>query len=247
MKYVIANFKMNKTISETKTYLMKFISKVNTSNLNLVLCLPSTSISTAQYLLKGTNVEIAGQNLCEEESGGYMGEVSGAMLKDAGATYVVVGHSDRRAKFKENARSINKKIKIALKNRLKVILCVGENLAERNTLKMLEILKNQIEEALKGLYENELENIIIAYEPIWAIGTGKIPTVKEIETSVRAIRKVIAEDFSVKAGDNISVVYGGSIDNKNAQVINKTKGLNGLLIGASCLDVDNFAQIIKQL
>lgn len=247
MKYIIANFKMNKTISETKTYLINLVAKARINNLKLVLCMPATSLSTAQYLLKETDIALAGQNLCEEESGGYMGEISGEMLRDAGATYVVVGHSDRRTKFKENAKSINKKIKIALKNRLKVILCVGENLAERNTLKMLETLKNQIEEALKGLYENELEHIIIAYEPIWAIGTGKIPTNKEIETSVRAIRKVIADDFSAKAGENISVVYGGSIDNKNAPVINKAKGLNGLLMGAACLDVDNFTQILREL
>lgn len=247
MKYVIANFKMNKTASETKSYLINLVAKAKTNNKKLIMCLPATSFSTAQYILKDTAIEFGGQNLCEEENPGYMGEISGEMLKDAGATYVVVGHSDRRTKFKETSRSINKKIKIALKNRLKVILCVGENLAERNTLKMLETLKNQIEEALKGLYENELEHIIIAYEPIWAIGTGKIPTNKEIETSVKAIRKVISDDFSAKAGANITVVYGGSIDNKNASTINKASGLNGLLIGSACLEADNFAQILRQL
>ncbi len=247
MKYVIANFKMNKTISETKSYLINLIPKVKRGDHNLILCIPSPSLTTAQYLLSETDIFLGAQNICDEEKGGCTGEVSGEMLKDAGADYVIVGHSERRTKFKENARSINKKIKIALKNRIKVILCVGENLAERNTLKMLESLKNQIEEALKGLYENELEHVIIAYEPIWAIGSGKTPTNKEIETSVKAIRKVIADDFSAKAGENIVVVYGGSIDNKNAALINKAKGLNGLLIGGACLDGDNFAQIIREL
>ena len=198
-------------------------------------------------MLDGGEISIGGQNLCDEEEGKCTGEISGKMLKSAGAEFVIVGHSERRTKFKENARSINKKIKIALKNRLKVILCVGESLAERNTLKMLESLKVQIEEALKGLYENELENIVIAYEPVWAIGSGKVPTNKEIETSVRAIRKVIADDFSAKAGENITVVYGGSIDAKNAPTINRVKNLNGMLIGGSCLDPNLFATILREV
>lgn len=247
MKYIIANFKMNKTITETKEYLFNLVPKVEEGKHKIVLCVPATSISTAKYLLDGREISIGGQNLCDEEEGKCTGEISGKMLKDAGADYVIVGHSERRTKFKETARSINKKIKIALKNRLNVILCVGENLAERNTLKMLESLKNQIEEALKGLYENELDNVIIAYEPIWAIGSGKTPTNKEIEKSVKAIRKVIADDFSAKASENITVVYGGSIDGKNAQTINKVKGINGMLIGGSCLDSKLFAQILREV
>lgn len=247
MKTIIANFKMNKTVDETKEYLINLIPKVEKGVHKLVLCLPATSLTTAKYLLEGSEISLGGQNICDEEEDKCTGEISGAMLQNAGAEYVIVGHSERRVKFKENARSINKKIKIALKNRLKVILCVGESLAERNTLKMLESLKNQIEEALKGLYENELDRVIIAYEPIWAIGSGKVPTNKEIETSVRAIRKVICDDFSAKAGDNITVVYGGSIDYKNAPTINKVKGLNGMLIGGSCLCADTFAQILREI
>ena len=247
MKNIIANFKMNFTVDETKKYLMKLVPKVEEGKHNLILCMPATSLATANYLLDNTEISLGGQNLCDEEEGKCTGEISGAMLAGAGAKYVIVGHSERRVKFKESARSINKKIKIALKNRLKVILCVGESLAERNTLKMIESLKNQIEEALKGLYENELDNIIIAYEPIWAIGSGKVPTNKEIETSVKAIRKVISDDFSAKAGESINVVYGGSIDHKNAVIINKIKNLNGMLIGGSCLSADYFAQILREL
>ena len=247
MKYIIANLKMNKTVSETKSYLIDLVPKVEQGVNNLVLCLPSVSLTTAKYLLAETDIKIGGQNLCDEEEGKCTGEINGQMLKDAGADYVIVGHSERRAKFKEGARSINKKIKIALKNRLKVILCVGESLADRNTLKMFDTLKMQIEDALKGLYENELENIIIAYEPVWAVGSGKTPTIKEIEKSVKAIRKVIVDDFSEKAGESISVVYGGSIDSKNAGSIIKTKGLDGLLIGGACLDSGNFAQLLRQV
>ena len=247
MKYIIANFKMNHTPADTKDYLIRLVPKVEAGKHKLVLCLPATSLGVAKFMLDGGEISLGGQNLCDEEEGKCTGEVSGKMLKSAGAEYVIVGHSERRTKFKENARSINKKIKIALKNRLKVILCVGESLAERNTLKMLESLKVQIEEALKGLYENELEHIIIAYEPVWAIGSGKVPTNKEIETSVRAIRKVIADDFSAKAGESIAVVYGGSIDAKNAPTINKVKNLNGMLIGGSCLDPNLFATILREV
>ncbi len=247
MKYIIANFKMNQTPQETKDYLIRLVPKVEEGKHKLVLCLPATSLGVASFMLNGGEISLGGQNLCDEEEGKCTGEISGKMLKNAGCEFVIVGHSERRVKFKENARSINKKIKIALKNRLKVILCVGENLAERNTLKMLETLKVQIEEALKGLYENELENIIIAYEPVWAIGSGKVPTNKEIETSVKAIRKVITDDFSAKAGEAINVVYGGSIDAKNAPTINRAKGLNGMLIGGSCLDAGNFATILREV
>lgn len=247
MKYIIANFKMNQTPTETKQYLINLIPHVEKGKHNVVLCFPSTSLTTANYLLSDTDISLGAQNICDEEEGKCTGEVSGKMIKDAGATYVLIGHSERRAKFKENAKQLNKKIKIALKNRIKVIFCVGESLAEKNTLKTIESLKNQIEEAFKGLYENELENIVIAYEPIWAIGSGKTPTNKEIETSVRAIRKVITDDFSAKAGENMTVVYGGSVDFKNAPTIKKVKNLNGMLIGGACLDSDNFSQILREL
>ena len=247
MKKVIANFKMNQTQTQTKEYLLQFMSKVEGSKHEIVLCFPATSLTTAKYLTANTNIKLGGQNICDEEANKNTGEISACMMRDAGAEYVIVGHSERRAKHKENTRTNNKKIKLALKNRLKVILCVGESLAERNTLKMLDSLKTQIEESLKGLYENELQNVMIAYEPIWAIGSGKLPTVKELEKAVKAIRKVISDDFSEKAGKEIDVVYGGSIGIKNASQYSKIETIDGFLIGGSCLDPLGFAQIIKEI
>lgn len=247
MKKVIANFKMNQTPTQTKEYLLEFLSRVEGSKHEVILCFPATSLTTAKYLTSGTNVKLGGQNICDEEANKNTGEVSASMIRDAGAEYVIIGHSERRAKHKENTRTNNKKIKLALKNRLKVILCVGESLAERNTLKMLDSLKAQIEESLKGLYENELQNVMIAYEPIWAIGSGKLPTTKELDKAVKAIRKVITDDFSEKAGKEIDVIYGGSIGVKNATQYSKIETIDGFLIGGSCLDPIGFAQIIKEI
>ena len=247
MRMIIANFKMNKTPLETKDYLMQFVPKVENSKKEIVLCMSATSLGVAKFMTEGTNIKLGGQNICDEERGKCTGEVSGEMIKGAGADYVIVGHSERRTKFKESHRTNNKKIKIALKNRLKAILCVGENLAERNTLKMLDSLRTQIEESLKGLYENELENIIIAYEPIWAISSGKLPTIKELEKAVRAIRKVISDDFSEKAGKEIAVVYGGSLDDKNISQYTKIPEIDGFLIGGASLDPIEFARILRKI
>lgn len=247
MRKIIGNFKMNKTPTETKEYLMQFVPKAKGNKNEIILCVPATSLTTAKYLVDGSGIKLGGQNLCDEDIGKNTGEISGHMLKDAGAEYVIIGHSERRHKYRENTRTNNKKIKVALKNRLKVILCVGESLAERNTLKMLESLKTQIEESLKGIYENELDNITIAYEPIWAIGSGKIPTAKELEKAVKAIRKVINDDFSEKAGKNIGVVYGGSLDSKNISQYTKLDTLNGFLVGGSCLDAQEFLKILKEI
>ena len=247
MRKIIGNFKMNQTPTQTKEYLLRFLSRVEGTKNEIVLCFPATSLTTAKYMVEGGNVKLGGQNICEDDRVKVTGEINGDMLKDAGAEYVIVGHSERRTKFRENYKTNNKKIKLAFKNRLKVILCVGENLTERNTLKMLESLKIQIEESLKGIYENELERVVIAYEPIWAVGSGKLPTNKELERAVKAIRKVITDDFSEKAGKNIEVVYGGSLDSKNVNQYLKISTINGFLVGGSCLDPIEFATIVKEV
>ena len=246
-KIVIANFKMNKTPSETKQYLISFLSKYEDYKTDLILALPYTSLSIAKFMIDKREISLGAQNLCDDDEKGCTGEISGKMLADSGVSYVLVGHSERRAKFKEDSKTINKKIKNGLKNRLSIILCVGESLADKNTMKTLSTLRMQIEEALKGLYENELENLIIAYEPVWAIGSGKTPSPKEIENAVRAIRKVVEEDFSKKAAQEIRVVYGGSITPKNISKFASIEGLDGILVGGASLESSVFLQIINAM
>ena len=244
-KIVIANFKMNKTESETKDYFISFLSKYEDYKAKLIVSVPFTSLPISRFMIKGREIALCAQNICEDDEKGYTGEISGKMIADSGASFVIVGHSERRAKFKEDSKIINRKIKNGLKNGLSIILCVGESLADKNTMKTLQTLKNQIEEALKGLYENELENIIIAYEPVWAIGSGKTPMPKDVEMAVKAIRKVIEEDFSDKASKQIRIVYGGSITNKNANKFANIDGLNGVMVGSASLDSNIFMQIIN--
>ena len=246
-KIVIANFKMNKTPSETKQYLISFLSKYEDYKTDLILALPYTSLSIAKFMIDKREISLGAQNLCDDDEKGCTGEISGKMLADSGVSHVLVGHSERRAKFKEDSKTINKKIKNGLKNRLSIILCVGESLADKNTMKTLSTLRIQIEEALKGLYENELENLIIAYEPVWAIGSGKTPSPKEIENAVKAIRKVVEEDFSKKAAQEIRVVYGGSITPKNISKFASIEGLDGILVGGASLESSVFLQIINAM
>lgn len=246
-KIVIANFKMNKTPSETKQYLISFLSKYEDYKTDLILALPYTSLSIAKFMIDKREISLGAQNLCDDDEKGCTGEISGKMLADSGVSHVLVGHSERRAKFKEDSKTINKKIKNGLKNRLSIILCVGESLADKNTMKTLSTLRMQIEEALKGLYENELENLIIAYEPVWAIGSGKTPSPKEIENAVKAIRKVVEEDFSKKAAQEIRVVYGGSITPKNISKFASIEGLDGILVGGASLESSVFLQIINAM
>ena len=241
---VIANFKMNQTPKETRDYLMAFLPRFE-GKVDLTLCLPYTSLYVGQYLCEDRDIRLGSQNISEEEEGRSTGEISGRMLKASGVDYCLIGHSERRKRFKEDSRVINKKIKAALKNGLGVILCVGESLTERNTLKTYEVLQEQIEDALKGLYENELERITIAYEPVWSIGSGKTPTAKEIEHAVKEIRQVIKNDFSEVSAKEINVVYGGSVDSKNVKQFTSIKGLNGFLIGGASLDPNNLLKIIS--
>jgi len=245
-KLIIGNFKMNTKPSEFKSYAMSFATKTKSSKNDIVLCPPFTHLAVAKEFLSGSKVAFGAQNISEEEKGAFTGEVSASMIKDVGAEYVVIGHSERRAKFRETDKLINKKIKTALANGLKVILCVGENLQTRQAKETVAFVRKQIDDDLKGIYENELESVIIAYEPIWAVGTGKTATKSDITKMVNVIRKEIENQFSKKAGENITVIYGGSININNYQKIISNEVVNGALIGGACLDVDNFAVIARE-
>ncbi len=245
-KLIIGNFKMNTTPSEFRAYAMALATKTQSSKNDIVVCPPFTHLAIAKEFLGGSKVEFGAQNISEEESGALTGEVSAKMIRDLGANYVIIGHSERRGKFKETDRLINKKIKTALANGLKVVLCVGESLQIRQNKQAGMFIRKQIDDDLKGIYENELESVIVAYEPIWAIGTGKVPTKADITKMVDVIRKEIATQYSEKAGKTIKVLYGGSINLNNYVKIISNPSVDGGLIGGACLDVDNFSIICRE-
>ncbi len=245
-KLIIGNFKMNTKPSEMKAYAMSLATKTTESKNEIIVCPPYTSIAIAKQFLDGSNVTLGAQNVCDVEAGKCTGEISASMLKDAGVEYVIVGHSERRSKFKETDRLVNKKIKTALASGLKVIVCLGEDLVERQNKHANAVVKKQLDEALKGIYENELESVVIAYEPIWAIGTGKNATVKDVQSMTNFIRREISDLYSEKAGQGINVVYGGSVTISNYKKLISIPSVSGALIGGACLDVDNFAMMCRE-
>ena len=243
-KIIISNLKMNTVPSDMKSYSMQLATKTAGSKNRIIVCMPFTHFHTAKQFLDGSKIAIGAQNVSDEEAGKNTGEISASMLKDSGVSYVIVGHSERRSKFKETDRLINKKLKMALSQGLKVILCIGEDKVTREAKGACAFVKKQLDDVLKGIYENELESVIIAYEPIWAIGTGKTATLKDIEKMVGVIRKEIAYLYNDKT--QISVVYGGSIDIKNYKKIISLPCLDGALVGGASLDVDNFSVMARE-
>ena len=242
-KYIFGNFKMNKTLKEVEIFTEKFLPLVANSK-NEIAIFPSfvNLMYIKQKLLK-EKVLVGAQNVSSEAEGSLTGEVSAKMLKDIDTDYVIIGHSERRKIFLEKNDCINKKIKEALGNGLKVVLCLGETKYERQNNKYKQAVEKEVSEALKGLYENELKNIIIAYEPVWAIGTGKVPTTKNIEEMAMIIRNVISHEYSDKASKNMRILYGGSVKSSNAKNFANVEGINGLLVGGASLDAEEFARI----
>lgn len=243
-KVVIANFKMNKTIRDTKEYIAELIPLVENSKTIIGICPPYTAIKSAQRKLKATSIYLGAQNMHVEDKGAFTGEVSGEMIKEAGATFVLLGHSERRNLYKENNFLINNKIKKALKLGLKIVLCIGESLAERGQDKIDVVLQTQLSEGLKDVYANEMSNIIIAYEPVWAIGTGKVPTIDQIGKAMDSIRNIIKKLYNKQIADDIIVLYGGSVSENNSKEIAQIKGVDGALVGGAALDAKRFAKII---
>lgn len=243
-KLMIGNWKMNMGQEETKSYLNAFCAEVANSEHTIAICFPFTHLSLASQMLFGKNVLVGAQNVHQEENGAYTGEISAKMLKDFDTEYVLVGHSDRRQQFAEKNKVINAKIKILLKYGIKPVLCVGENQKEREDDKTKQVLKMQIEQALVGLYENELKSVVIAYEPVWAIGTGKNASAKDVLDVVKFIRECVEQLYSSAAAKSLQVLYGGSIKVENAKNYLSHDSINGILVGGNSLNAQSFAKII---
>ena len=245
-KPVIAgNWKMNMTPSKTSAFIDELVVKVaGKTGCDIVLCVPFVDIAAAVASSKGTNVKIGAQNVHFKENGAYTGEISAEMLLECGAEYVVIGHSERRQYFGESDETVNLRVLAALKAGLKVILCVGEMLDERELGITEEIVSMQTKIALKDVTSEMLKNVIIAYEPVWAIGTGKTATADQAEEVCSIIRNVVAKLYTKADADGIVVQYGGSMNAKNAAELLSKENVDGGLIGGASLKTEDFTIIV---
>ena len=246
-KYVIAgNWKMNMTPSETGAFIRELAPMVAGKDAaDIVLCVPFVDIATAVEAAKGTNIKIGAQNVHFKESGAYTGEISGAMLKETGVDYVIVGHSERRQYFGETDETVNLRTKAGLAAGLKVILCLGELLEARQAGITAEIVSMQTKLDLAGIPAEDLSRVIIAYEPVWAIGTGLTATPEQADEACGIIRSVVAELYGDKAAEEIIIQYGGSMNEKNAADLLAKENVDGGLIGGASLKTDKFTAIVS--
>lgn len=244
-KVIAGNWKMNKNPEEAKKYLEEFIPLVNNTNAEVILCAPYLDLKCMVKHTNGTNVKIGAQNMHWEETGAYTGEISGSMLKSIGVEYVIIGHSERRQYFAETDETVNKKIKSAFANELKPIVCVGETLDEREQGKTKEVITTQTKLALEGLTNEQVENTIIAYEPIWAIGTGKTATSEDANNSIKEIRDEICKIYGQNTSDRVIIQYGGSVKPTNAKELFNTSDIDGALVGGASLKPEDFAAIVN--
>lgn len=244
-KVIAGNWKMNMLPNEAINFIDKITPLVKDTKNEVILCVPYTDLFYALLTAQGTNIKIGAQNMHFEESGAYTGEVSGKMLKSIGVEYVIIGHSERRQYFNETDETVNKKIKAAFANDLKPIVCVGETLEQREANQTQEIITKQTELALKGLTEEQVQNTIIAYEPIWAIGTGKTATSEDANNSIKAIRKEIEKNYGKEVAEEVIIQYGGSVKSQNAKELFTTSDIDGGLVGGASLKVEEFSKIVN--
>lgn len=243
-KIVAGNWKMNKTPSEAVKLAEMLKQYVDTDKVDVVFCVPAIDIIPVGNVIKGTNIALGAENMYFEESGAYTGEISPAMLVDAGVKYVILGHSERRQYFGETDETVNKKVKKALEHGLTPIMCCGETLEQREQGITIDFVRMQIKCGLNGLTADEAVKVVIAYEPIWAIGTGKTATSEEAEEVCCAIRGVIREMYGDDAAENIRIQYGGSVNGKNAAELFAMKDIDGGLVGGASLK-EEFKDIVN--
>jgi len=245
-KAVIAgNWKMNKTPNEAKALIEEMKPLVADADCGVVLCVPFVDLPAALEAAKGSNIKIGAQNCHFEKSGAFTGEISGGMLTELGVEYVIIGHSERRQYFGETDVTVNKRVLAALEAGLKVILCVGELLEQREQGITAEVVAMQTKIALQGVSHEQLENIIIAYEPVWAIGTGRTATADQAEEVCALIRATVAGLYCEKCAAALTVQYGGSMNAKNAEELLSKENVDGGLIGGASLKAPDFSVIVK--
>lgn len=243
-KIVAGNWKMNMTPSEAVALCGELKDLVKSDSVEVVYCVPAIDIVPVVEAVKGTNVSVGAENMYFEEKGAYTGEISAAMLKDAGVKYVIIGHSERRDYFKEDDALLNKKVKKALEAGLTPILCCGESLEQREMGITLDWIRMQIKSDLAGVTAQQVASMVIAYEPIWAIGTGKTATTQQAQEVCKAIRDCIAEIYDAATAESVRIQYGGSVNAGNAAELFAQPDIDGGLVGGASLKAD-FGKIVN--
>ncbi|MBN1662754.1 MAG: triose-phosphate isomerase [Deltaproteobacteria bacterium] len=244
--FIAANWKMNKTVGEAVDFANSLRAVLTTTpDRDVVIAPPFTALHAVAASLKGSDIALAAQNMHDAEKGAFTGEISAAMLIDAGCAYVIIGHSERRHIFGEEDEFINKKIISALKHGLKPIFCIGETLEERESGITLDILQRQIGEGLNNISTDDIGSVVVAYEPVWAIGTGKTATPKEAEDAHKFIRACIQMFYDAAVAEKVVIIYGGSVTPDNIGELMAEKDVNGALVGGASLNSESFAKIVN--
>ncbi len=243
-KIVAGNWKMNKNLQEGIALAKALTEVVKNPNCEVIICTPFIHLAKVAEVVQGSIISLGAQNCADKASGAYTGEVSAEMVKSTGAKYVILGHSERREYYHEMPETLKEKVLLALENGLKVIFCIGETLAERQAAKQNEIVKAELEGSLFNLTKEQWQNIVLAYEPIWAIGTGVTATAEEAEDMHSFIRKCIAEVYGDEMAHETTILYGGSCKASNAGELFAKPDIDGGLIGGASLKVDDFKGII---
>ncbi len=243
-KIVAGNWKMNKTPKEAEALVNILKEKVNTDKADVVFCVPAIDLLTVKGLIDGTKIALGAQNVHFEESGAYTGETSPAMLKECGVEYVIIGHSERREYFNETDETVNKKVKKVIEHGMTPIMCCGETLLQRETGVTIEFIRSQIKYGLTGIEGKDVSQMVIAYEPIWAIGTGKTATTEQAQEVCKEIRKVICQLYGEEVSEKVRIQYGGSVSGENASVLFAQPDIDGGLVGGASLK-EEFVDIVN--
>lgn len=242
---IVANWKMNLTVNEGTALVKELKKSIKENGKEIVICPPYTALGAVGEELKGTGIALGSQNMHFEDNGAFTGEVSPLMLKELDVKYVILGHSERRQYFNETNEIVNKKLRAALKHKIMPIFCVGETLEQRESGETEDILAKQLKEGLQGISKEDMVKITIAYEPIWAIGTGRNASSEQAEESHKFIRSVIKGLYDDDAARKLRILYGGSVNEENIKDIMKETDVDGALVGGASLKAKSFIEICK--
>lgn len=242
---IAGNWKMFKTVPEAKTFIEEVKGKAEVEGVESVICAPFTNLPALVEAVKGTSIKIGAQNLHFEDNGAFTGEISGVMLKDLGVDYVIIGHSERRQYFAETDETVNKKVQAAFRHNLTPIVCVGEKLEEREAGQTKDVCKVQTEAAFQGLSAEQAAQVVIAYEPIWAIGTGKSSTAQDANEVISYIRSLVEGLYGKEVADQVRIQYGGSVKPENVKEYMGQSDIDGALVGGASLQPASFIELVE--